>query len=427
MQRRTFLATTALAFPAVLLGQTPSRRLRVAVVGTAGRGTSHAVELSKLADVEVSHICDVDDAHAAAAASAVEKRGFKRPATLRDFRAALEDRSVDAITIATPNHWHTPAALLAITAGKHVYVEKPCSHNPHEGELLVAAARKYNKHVQHGTQRRSWTGLQEAVQRLRSGELGRLLSARAYYFNSRPTIGKGMAGPVPAGLDWSLWQGPAPEREFRTNYVHYNWHWFWHWGNGELGNNGVHMLDVARWGLGVTCPKRVVSAGAKVRFPDDDQETPDTNTVTFDFVNDHGPLTVTWENRSWNNRTAADPKHDVAFFGEKGTLFVQGGGYSIQDLKGAEIAKGTGPAGDTAHFQNFVDTVRGDAKLNAEIEEGHLSTLLCHLGNIAWRTSGAVQVDPTRKRLAPVSPGGNGPAAEQLWQREYRAGWEPRI
>src|SRR6478735_4969712 len=280
MRRRTFLATTALAFPAVLLGQAPSRRIRVAVVGSSGRGTSHAVELAKLADVEVSHICDVDDAKAASAASTVEKRGFKRPATVRDFRKALEDKSVDAISIATPNHWHTPAAILGITAGKHAYVEKPCSHNAHEGELLVEAARKHNKLVQHGTQRRSWTGLQEAVQRLRAGEIGRVLSARAYYFNSRPTIGKGIPGPVPAGLDWSLWQGPAPEKEFHTNYVHYNWHWFWHWGNGELGNNGVHMLDVIRWGLGVTYPTRVVSGGAKVRFVDDDQETPDNNTVT---------------------------------------------------------------------------------------------------------------------------------------------------
>src|SRR5688572_6012818 len=166
MHRRTFLATTALAFPALLIGQTPSRRVRVAVVGTAGRGTGHAVELAKLANVEVSHICDVDDAHAASAASAVEKKGFKRPATVRDFRSALEDKDLDAISIATPNHWHTPAALLAISAGKHVYVEKPCSHNAREGELLVEAARKHDKRVQHGTQRRSWPALQEAMQRL---------------------------------------------------------------------------------------------------------------------------------------------------------------------------------------------------------------------------------------------------------------------
>jgi predicted dehydrogenase len=423
MHRRTFLATTALAFPALLIGQTPSRRIRVAVVGTSGRGTSHAVELAKLANVEVSHICDVDDAHAASAASAVEKKGFKRPATARDFRTALEDKNLDAISVATPNHWHTPAALLAISAGKHVYVEKPCSHNAREGEMLVEAARKHERLVQHGTQRRSWPGLQEAVQRLRAGEIGRVLSARAYYFNSRPTIGKGMAGPLPTGFDWSLWQGPAPEREFRTNYVHYNWHWFWHWGNGELGNNGVHMLDVIRWGLGVTYPTRIVSGGAKVRFPGDDQETPDNNTVTYDFTSESGPITVTWENRSWNKSTPSDPKHEVAFYGEKGTLFIQGGGYTIQDLKGVEIAKGAGPGGDTGHFQNFADAVRGEAKLNAEIQEGHLSTLLCHLGNIAYRTSGAVQFDPKKQHLAE----GTSSAAQKLWARDYRPGWEPKV
>lgn len=424
MHRRQFLSTTALAFPAILLAQAPSRRIRVAVVGTAGRGTAHAVELAKLAGVEVAYICDVDDAHAASAAAAVEKKGFKKPATARDFRKVLEEKDLDAISIATPNHWHTPAALLAMSAGKHVYVEKPCSHNAREGELLVEAARTHKKVVQHGTQRRSWPGLQEAVARMRAGELGRLLSARAYYFNSRPTIGKGTPGPVPAGLDWPIWQGPAPEKEFRTNYVHYNWHWFWHWGNGELGNNGVHMLDVARWGLGLAYPDRVSSAGAKVRFPDDDQETPDTNTVTYDFTTSTGPVTVTWENRSWNKVTPSDPKHDVAFFGEKASLLVQGNGYTIQDLKGNEIAKGTGPGGDTTHFQNFVDAIRGEAKLNAEIEEGHISTLWCHLGNIAWRTQSVVHFDAAKKALA---TGRNVPDAPKLWSREYRPGWEPKV
>jgi predicted dehydrogenase len=421
MNRRSFLTTTSLAFPALLLGQAPSRQVRVAIVGSAGRGTAHAVELARLADVEVSYICDVDEAHAASAASAVEKRGFKKPKAIKDFREALEDRELDGISVATPNHWHTPSALLAMSAGKHVYLEKPCSHNAREGELLVEAARKHRKQVQHGTQRRSWVGLQEAVSRLQAGEIGRVLSVKSFYFNSRPTIGKGQPGPVPAGLDWSLWQGPAPEKEFRTNYVHYNWHWFWHWGNGELGNNGVHMLDVVRWALNVRYPTRVVSGGAKVRFVDDDQETPDNNTVTYDFTTEQGPITVTWENRSWANRTPLDPKHDIAFYGEKGTLYVQGSGFAIHDLKGVEIAKGTGSGGDTKHFQNWVDAVRGEGKLVAEIEEGHLSTLMCHLGNIAWRTGQTVHFDPSNKKLV------SNPAQEKLWSREYRAGWEPKV
>lgn len=422
MNRRRFLSSTAaaaastLAFPSLLLGQKPSRRLRVAVIGTSGRGTDHAVALTQLADVEVAYVCDVDEAHARSAAAAVEKKGGKAPKTVKDFREILAEKDLDAVTIATPDHWHTPAALLALSAGKHVYVEKPCSHNAHEGELLVEAARKHELLVQHGTQRRSWPGIREGIARLRGGELGRVLSARAYYFNARPTIGKGKVVPVPAGLDWALWQGPAPEREFHDNYVHYHWHWFWHWGTGELGNNGVHMLDLCRWGAGVEFPRRAASAGEKERFPEDDQETPDTNTTTFDF----GGTTISWECRSWANRTPNDPKHDVAFYGEKGSLLISGGGYHLYDLKGEEIGKGTGDGGDKSHFQNFADAIRGEAKLNCEIEEGHKTTLLCHLGNIAWRTGRTVHFDTVKRRIS------GDPEADRLWTREYRSGWEPK-
>ena len=405
MKRRTFLGLSALAFPAIGSAQSAARKVRVAVIGMGGRGTSHAVTLSKLAGVEVSHVCDPDEKRAAAAAAAVNKGSGQMPASVRDFRTMLDDPSVDAVSIATPNHWHAPAAILAMSAGKHVYLEKPCSHNPHEGELLVAAARKHKRLVQHGTQRRSWSGIREAMERLRSGELGHVRSSRAYYFNSRPTIGKGTPGPLPEGLDWSLWQGPAPEREFRSNYVHYHWHWFWHWGNGELGNNGVHMLDLCRWGAGVEMPERTTSAGVKAGFPDDDQETPDTNTATFDFTTPRGPVTITWECRSWMNKTALDPQHDVAFFCEKGTLLINGSAYTIHDPKGVKLSEGKGSGGDVEHFQNFIDAIRGDAKLSAEIEEGHKSTLLCHLGNSAWRTGDA----------------------KKLWKREYRAGWEPTV
>lgn len=417
MNRRRFIAASSLAFPAVLLGQKPGRLVRVAVVGTSGRGTAHAVELAQLPDVEVAYICDVDDSNANSAAAAVQKKVGKTPKTVRDFRQVLGEKDLDAISVATPDHWHTPAALLAMSAGKHVYLEKPCSHNAREGELLVAAARKHNKCVQHGTQRRSWPGVREAIERLRSGELGKVLSVRAYYFNNRPTIGKGKAAPVKPGLDWALWQGPAPEREFHDNYVHYHWHWFWHWGTGELGNNGVHMLDLCRWGAGVEFPDHVTSAGQKLRYPDDDQETPDTNVATFDF----GGSTITWECRSWANKSPMDPKHDVAFFCEKGSLFINGGSYTIQDPKGAEIAKGSGPTNDSTHFQNFVDAVRGEAKLSCEIEEGHKTTLLCHLGNIAWRLGRTVHLDPTSHKIA------NDADAAKLCSREYRSGWEPKV
>jgi predicted dehydrogenase len=350
------------------------------------------------------------------------KSGSKEPRGEKDFRRLLEDKALDAVVIATPDHWHTPAAILALQAGKNVYVEKPCSHNAQEGEWLVSTARQQKRLVQHGTQRRSWPAIREAIERLRAGEIGRVLTARAFYFNDRPSIGRGKEAPPPAWLDWSLWQGPAPEHTYRDNFLHYHWHWFWHWGTGELGNNGVHMIDVCRWGLGVDYARRVTSAGAKVRY-DDDQETPDNNVVTFDFGGPLAPAaqSITWENRSWSPKIPADPKADAIFYGEKGSLHITGSGYSVMDPAGKEIAKGNGPGSDEVHLQNFVDSVRGAAKLNAEIEEGHKTALLCHLGNIAWRTSGAVSVDPRTGHIA------GQPDAEKLWRREYRPGWEPQV
>jgi predicted dehydrogenase len=417
MNRRRFLAASSLAIPGVLLAQKPNRLIRVAVVGTSGRGTAHAVELAQVPDVEVAYICDVDEKNANAAAGTVQKKVGKLPRVLSDFRKALEDKELDAISIATPDHWHAPATFMALSAGKHVYLEKPCSHNAREAELLVEAARKHGKCVQHGTQRRSWPALREAIDRLRSGELGKVLSARAYYFNNRPTIGRGKVAPVMPGLDWALWQGPAPEREYHDNYVHYHWHWFWHWGTGELGNNGVHMIDVCRWGAGVNFPRVVTSAGQKLRYPDDDQETPDTNVTTFDF----GGTTITWECRSWANRTAQDPQHDAAFYCEKGSLLINGGRYTIYDPKGAEIGKGTGSANDRPHFENFVAAIREEGKLNCEIEEGYKSTLLCHLGNIAWRLGRTLHVDPAKGKISGDAD------SDRLWSREYREGWEPKI
>jgi predicted dehydrogenase len=283
--------------------------------------------------------------------------------------------------------------------------------------LLVMAARKYNRLVQHGTQRRSWPALMEAVQKLRAGEIGRILFAKSWYYGPRPSIGRGKPAPVPAWLNYRLWQGPAPERPYRDNVVHYNWHWFWHWGTGELGNNGVHTLDVCRWGLGVDYPLRVTSSGGKYRFPDDDQETPDTNVVSFDF----GSATVSWEQRSWAEQTPQDPPYDIAFYGENGLLTVRGSSYSIFDQKGKELAKNSGNGGNQTHLQNFIDAIRGQDQLHAEIEEGFKSTLLCHLGNIAYRTGHTVQFDARSRRIL------DDPVAEKLWVREYPREWQPRI
>ncbi len=437
IDRREFLGAAAAAGLSIGLGgraalaRSANEKIVVGIMGTSrsnygrtttlknrGRGAQLAMGISALPGVEIAYLCDVDQRHLDTTMAEVAPKQARPPKGVKDFRRILDDKSVDALVIATPDHWHAPAGILACAAGKHVYVEKPCSHNPAEGELLVAAARKHNRVVQHGTQRRSSASHIEAVDALRKGAIGRVLEARCYYlFNDRPTIGRGKPAPVPEYLDWALWQGPAPEREYRDNYHPYHWHWFWHWGTAEVGNNGVHTLDVARWGLGVEFPVQVSSVGGRLRY-DDDQETPDTLTALFKFGN--GTI-LTWEGRSWGGKSPADVTHQVVFHGDKGTLAISGSGYSIFDPAGTEVAKGTSNDGDAVHLQNFLDAVRGSAKPNAEIEEGFRSTLLSHLGNISFRTGRSIALDPRTRRIV------GDKEAEGLWSREYRSGWEPKV
>ncbi|MEY2409335.1 MAG: hypothetical protein QOF48_2005 [Verrucomicrobiota bacterium] len=422
--RRAFIHRSALAASAVALpfpgrvraAESPGDKIIVGVMGVNGRGTDHARALSGMSNVEIAYLCDVDSRAADKAAKAIGDKVARAPKTVKDFRRILDDKNVDALFIATPDHWHAPATILACAAGKHVYVEKPASFNAREGELAVAAARKHNRVVQLGTQRRSYPGVIEAIQKLREGALGRVLFSRGWYNNARASIGHGKVGPVPDWLDWELWQGPAPDRPFHSNYVHYNWHWFWHWGTGELGNNGIHSLDICRWGLGVDYPVRVSSGGGKYRH-DDDQETPDTHTVTFDF----GGKSLAWEGRSWHPRGVEGSSFGIAFYGEKGTMVIDGGNYKIFDFKGAEVDKGSGPSSDKSHFENFLECIRTGKRPRADIEEGHKSTLLCHLGNIAWRTGHTLNIDPKTGRILDDS------AAQALWSREYRPGWEPTV
>jgi predicted dehydrogenase len=289
-----------------------------------GRGSALAAALASLADAEVAYMCDVDRRRLANGMKQLGGAKSQHPQAVADFRKILDDKSVDALVVAAPDHWHAPAAILACSAGKHVYVEKPCCHNPHEGELAIAAARKHDRIVQVGTQRRSWPALIEAVEKMRAGEIGRVLYARAWYANHRPSIGRGKPAPVPEWLDYSLWQGPAPERPFKDNYLHYFWHNYWHWGTGEMGNNGVHGLDLCRWGLGVDYPTRVVSGGGKYRY-EDDQQTPDTHTVTFEF----GDRAIFWEGLSWSPRGMEGESFGASFHGERGTLVMTGSGYAI--------------------------------------------------------------------------------------------------
>jgi predicted dehydrogenase len=427
IDRRQFLsATTAggIAFGAAgsLTTQTRPAKAQttaanvvtLAIMGVNGRGTGLAEGFTQQKGARIAYVCDPDERAIGKAKAAIAQRQKENVVGLADFRKALDDPAVDALVIAAPNHWHAPATILACAAGKHVYVEKPCCHNPHEGELMIAAARKHNRVVQHGTQRRSWPALKEGIERLRAGDLGRVLVAKAWYNNKRPSIGHGQTANVPAWLNYSLWQGPAPERPYRDNLIHYNWHWFWHWGNGELGNNGVHGIDVCRWGLGVEYPKRVTSAGNKLRW-DDDQETPDTHTVTFDF----GDRSIIWEGRSWSLQWSSKETFGIEFYGERGSLVSENGGYVMYDPDNKEIARKNGRGGEADHLADFLQGIRESKRPNAEIAEGYKSTLLCHLGNISHRVGRVLEVDPANGHIKQDSE------ADQLWRREYRNGWEP--
>jgi predicted dehydrogenase len=298
-----------------------------------------------------------------------------------------------------------------------VYVEKPCSHNPKEGEMMVQAAEKYRRKVQMGNQRRSWPKIQEAIQFLREGGIGKTYLAECWYTNKRGSIGKGQSASPPKHLNYDLWQGPAPRTPFRSNYLHYNWHWFWRWGNGELGNNGVHFVDVCRWGLGVSYPTLVNSIGGRFRF-DDDQETPDTQTVSYDF----GSCMMVWHAMSCNQFPSGKPPADMLFHGEKGSVAIRGGGYTVYDPAGKQIRNVTGPGGNREHIENFLAGCRDSASLNSPITEGHISTLLCHVGNISHRIRESVTTDRATGVLT-----NNDHALAQYWSREYEPGWEPKI
>src|SRR5215212_9808995 len=419
--RRDFVKSTTVfsfglaAAPLISRAQapkSPGEKLVVGVVGL-GRGGDHVKALRQISNAEIGYLADIDDRRLGDTQKKVFANAEKQPKAVKDFRRILDDKNVDAIFIATPNHWHAPAAILACAAGKHVYVEKPGSHNAHEGELLVAAARKYKRVVQMGNQRRSWPGVMEAIEKLKSGAIGEVRYARCWYNNARTSIGRGKQVPVPENLDYSMWQGPAPERPYVDNLVHYNWHWRWHWGGGELANNGPHALDVARWGLGVDAPSRVTCNGGRYHFQDD-QETPDTTIAAYEF----GAKGILWDGSSCVPR-GGEKLSFVTWYGDSGSLAQVGNGYKIYDPKGKEIGGGTAPAGDKEHIENFLQSIRGHAKPNSEIAVGQASSLLCHLGNIAYRSGGAIQFDPATRRII-----GNK-EAEKFWSREYRPGWEP--
>lgn len=436
MNRRKFLKNSSLTaagltilnFP-VFGKNAPSNKVIVAVMGLNSRGSYLAQSFSSLPNVEVAYLCDVEEGAIKKGLAAL-KKADKTPRVEKDIRKLVEYKDFDALLIAAPDHWHTPAAILGASHGKHVFVEKPCGHNPQEGEMIVQAMQKYNKHIQMGNQRRSFPTLIKAVQKVREGAIGKPYMAKSWYTNNRATIGLGKVVPVPSSLDFNLWQGPAPRQQYKDNLVHYNWHWFWNWGTGEACNNGTHEIDCCRWFLGVDYPTKVTSSGGRWAF-NDDWQTPDTQIASFEF-GDKG--VITWEGRSCNNFPVEGSGRGFTIYGTNGSLLNLGGGdYKIFDLKNKLIeeakseveADPNNPVSasgnlDLYHFQNFIDGVKGEAKLNAPVDDASKSVLLCHLANIAQRTGETLHCDPATGKI-------KSKEGMKLWGREYEKGWEPKI
>ncbi|WP_297814431.1 Gfo/Idh/MocA family oxidoreductase [Segetibacter sp.] len=406
-------------------------RIMVASMGVNSRGFAVGSNFAKQENCEVLYACDVDTRAASKYIAEIQKITKKAPKAEPDFRKALEDKQLDALIVAAPDHWHAPAAILACKAGKHVYLEKPCSHNPHEGELVIAAAKKYDRVLQMGNQRRSFPNVIAAMAELKAGAIGRPYFAKTWYTNNRPTIGIGKEVAVPEWLNYELWQGPAPRKAYKDNIVHYNWHWLWNWGTGEALNNGTHMVDIARWGLGVEYPTKVSSNGGRYRYKDD-WETPDTQVINLEFENN---TFMTWEGRSCNGKTIEGSSVGVMFYGETGSLLIEAGNaYTIFDLddKIVKDVKNTtkidprnlaNPAEslDSLHIRNFFDGIRKGAKVNSDIVSGHQSTLLVQLGNIALRSGDTLNIDPKNGHIL------NNKEANKYWRREYAPGWEPKV
>jgi len=435
--RRDFIKTTAAAgigiaaLPAWIRADpsSPANKVRVAVVGTNNRGLDHIEALAGIDNAEIAYVCDVDDRALAKGVNQASRFASVQPKVLKDFRRALDDKSVDAITIAVPDHWHTPMAIMALAAGKHVYVEKPCSQNPHEGELLLRAIARYGRLVQMGNQRRSFPNMLAAIREIHDGVIGRAYYAKAWYENNRASIGHGTVVAVPPELDYELWQGPAPRTPYRSNVIPYNWHWFWHWGTGEALNNGTHEVDVCRWALGVDFATKVTSTGGRFRFKDD-WETPDTQVIGWDYA---GEKSISWEGRSCNSFPTEGLSRGVMIYGTEGSALLEGNNCTYFDTKSRKIrsvvepseADGTNTRSangirlDRMHVKNFVDAIQSGVPLNSPISEGHKSVTMLHLGNISQRVGRTLDCNASDGHIQ------NDPDAMKLWQRTYEPGWEP--
>jgi predicted dehydrogenase len=422
-------AISTLTSPERVLGA--NNRVRVAICGVHGRGNDHLQNYAKLQNVEIAALCDIDESVLAKRVAQMDKMALAKPATYVDIRKLLEDKSIDAISIATPNHWHSLMGIWACEAGKDVYIEKPCSHNLWEGGQLVKASQRYNRIVQHGTQIRSATAAREMVQKLHGGLIGETYMARGLCYKWRDTIGREAVQAVPAGVNYDLWTGPAPVLPFTKNRFHYNWHWNWTYGNGDLGNQGVHQVDVARWGMGLGFPNKVSAMGGHFMF-DDDQQTPNDLNCTFEFnLPDGKRRMITFEVRHWITNHEAEigtqalgtpePKRAAGqaklgplsgSHNSVGNIFYGSNGYlSTGDEDATTYAVWLGRNQDPqapvqggserAHFQNFIDCVvsRNKADLHAPIEEGHISCSLVHLANASYRLGRTLNFNPETQQV----------------------------
>jgi len=436
--RREFLDALAVGAATLAVGTTArsyrqilgsNDRLNFAVIGLNGRAYAHlsALQANRSA-ARISHVCDVDENILRKFADRVQQETGKTTATDKDFRRILEQKDVDAITIATPDHWHAPMAIAALQAGKHVYVEKPCSHNAAEGEMLVRAQQKYQKLVQMGTQQRSSPHTIEIVEKIHGGIIGRPYFAKAWYSNVRKSIGTGKDAPVPSQLDWDLWQGPAPRRPYRDNVQPYNWHWFKIYGTGETLNNGTHEVDVCRWALGVDYPERVSSSGGRYQFKDDWQFY-DTLVTSFAYQD----KMISWEGKSCQGMKYYGRDRGSTIMGTTGTVLLDRDGYEIYDLEGKKTSEfragGKTSSSDLvgrdsmtdAHFANFIAGIRNGEKLNAPIAVGNISVTMLQISNIAWEVNRELHLDTKDGRIQ------GDPDAMKMWGREYEKGWEPRV
>ena len=439
--RRDFIKKVAIGSAGVTLGahslqaasmrnvMGANSRINFGVAGVNGRGRAHINAIAECENTSIGYICEVDSRAAEKAADLAEKLTGKRPQIIEDYRKLVEKQDLDAVSIATPDHWHTPMTLMGVQAGKHVYIEKPCSHNPHEGELLTIAQKKYGRVIQMGNQQRSAVSSMQALKDIRNGIIGDPYMAKTWYANKRGPIGTGQKVAVPDWLNWKLWQGPAPRKDYQDIWVHYNWHWFWHWGTGEINNNGTHEIDLARWMLGVKYPTMVSSAGGRYHY-DDDWEFYDTQIANYQF---EGDKMITWEGRSCNNFGINNGGRGVLIHGTKGTVFLDRNNYKAYDMEGNLIKEkeeeGESATMDTVgmgsldgkHMTNFLNAIREGEEQHSPIDEGAVSNLLCHLGNISQHVGRTLRINPSNGKIL-----GDGEAM-QMWSRTYEPGWEPTV